>query len=105
MGNDMFIAFGIIAFFIAFGTVLPYIQQDFGQDTTDNNVAPFVNELTGKVDDTTTVNAFQIFLSVIKMFFWTFGGLPALVDAIIFMPLRIIMFMIIGRNVWIGGGG
>jgi len=46
----------------------------------------------------------SVIWSVVKMFFWTFGSIPTWLDLIVFLPLRIILALIIARNIWIGGG-
>jgi hypothetical protein len=105
MANDMIIIYSIMVFFIILGGLLPFVQDAFGQSQTTDQTKPFIDDLTHKATRISTTNAFSILLSVIKMFFWTFGTLPFIIDLVIFIPLRIILVATIARNIWIGGGG
>jgi hypothetical protein len=49
------------------------------------------------------VTIWQVFISIGKMFFWTFGTLPLWLDSV-FLMVRIILIVTIARNIWIGGG-
>jgi len=103
MASDITIIGGIIALFIVLGVALPYISAEYG--ATDN---VHTTDIKGAVEgnarnDTSTISIFKIFTSVLSMFFWTFGALPIYLD-LFFLIIRIILFMTIARNVWVGGG-
>jgi len=103
MVNDMSIAYGIIIVFILIGISLPFINTAFGHPSTSTNIE-IVNSETGEALATeSSLSIFSIFFSVSKMFFWTFGDLPFWLDAI-FISVRLLLGLIIARNVWIGGG-
>jgi hypothetical protein len=51
------------------------------------------------------VSIWSAIMSMLGMLVWSFGGLPFWIDLLIFMPLRIVVILLIARNVWIGGGG
>jgi hypothetical protein len=105
MVNDISIITGIIAVFVILGTILPYINAEYGVPDS----FPDVDTVEGAVGDSTgslgsVVSGWTIFGSVISMFFWTFGALPFWLD-MIFVVFRITLALTIARNVWIGGGG
>ena len=121
MVNDISIITGIITVFILTGALLPFLTEGFGTGESFSNVAQFENEITDdiknvKSNETVTgilgalsagatgVGFLDVLFSVLLMFFWTFGALPFWLD-IIFLILRLILVLIIARNVWIGGGG
>lgn len=101
--NDIGIIMGIISFFVLIGFFLPIVNSEFtatgtiGEDDINTSSVEIVT-----VDD---VGPVDILLSVLSMFFWTFGGIPAWLDATVFMLLRITLALTIARNVWVGGGG
>lgn len=109
MVNDITIIGGIIAFFIAIGFFLPIIQAELGQNVNTFDLTPVTNDEVSDLENssglTSGTSVFTIFFSVVSMFFWTFGTIPAMIDALIFIPMRIILVLIIARNVWVGGGG
>ncbi len=102
MVNDMTILYGIIVFFVMVGTFVPYFNESFDTDYSEYN--PQALEDGFDPDDTdSSVSAFRVISSVVSMFFWSFE-VPAWINAIIFMPLRIMLLIIVARNIWIGGG-
>lgn len=103
MVNDISIATGIITLFVLLGLALPFINSSFNETVTTNNVTTLENQIGEDINNTTSINAFTVLFSVLKMFFWTFGALPFWLDGI-FVILRIILALIIARNIWVGGG-
>lgn len=104
MSNDVTIIMFMFVFFVGLGTLLPFVQEAFGQ--TQINVG--TDELIDDISDNTSnssLTIWKVLLSVIKMFFWTFGDLPIIIDAIIMLPLRLGFAFLVARNVWVGGGG
>jgi hypothetical protein len=93
------------------GVILPFVKSEMGAEyetnaySTENitdsigNAGKSTNAITG------SPNFWDILVSVFKMFFWTFGDIHWIIDAIIFIPLRIILALTVARNIWIGGGG
>ena len=43
--------------------------------------------------------------SMFSMLVWSFGGIPFWLELLLFVPLRIVLVLLIVRNIWIGGGG
>ena len=101
--NDMSIIAVIISIFILIGITIPYINSEFGQSISTPNVDTLEGDVGDDMVDSGTVTIFSVLFSVGKMFFWTFGSLPFWLDAI-FVIFRIILALIIARNIWIGGG-
>lgn len=121
MGNDITIAGSIMFILIIIGVMLPFVQAEFNQPVTNNDVSGLSSQIGDDIrnvrDNETvtgilgtfntgakTISFFDVFFSVVGMFFWTFGALPFWID-IFFVFIRIILALIIARNVWIGGGG
>lgn len=83
----------LIIIFVGIGVMLPYMQQ-----ATDSDIEEFgLNEIDDDVRSSSAnpVTFITILWSVIKMFFFTFGALPVWLDTILFLPLRIIAWIII----------
>ena len=104
--NDMTIIFGLIAFFVFIGVVTPFINAELNTNLTEFNPEQFTGNVnTGDLEGVTApVNAFKVLGSVLSMFFFTFGSIPTFIDVAIFIPLRLLLVLIISRNIWIGGG-
>lgn len=102
--NDVAIAGSIITIFVLLGVLLPYVQADFEAPQTLNDVQKLESDLGEETADISAVTPFTLLLSVLKMFFWTFGDLPFWLDAF-FLILRVELAFIVARNVWVGGGG
>lgn len=98
----MSIMFTIVSIFVFIGVLIPYIQADIGVSQTSSSADDLVDTI-GQESSISSINAFDIIGSVFKMFFWTFGDLPFYID-LIFVPLRIILALVIARNIWVGGG-
>ena len=101
--NDMTIIFGLISFFVFIGVVTPFINADL-----NSNLPEFSPEqLTANINTEeakSAVSAFKVLGSVLSMFFFTFGSIPIFIDVAVFIPLRLLLVLIVARNVWIGGG-
>lgn len=102
MANDITIIGTILGYFIILAVILPFVTDAFGVTTTENNV----DGLTVGVseDDFGATNAFGFMQSLFAVFFWGFGTLPLAIN-IFHLILKIILLLVIARNVWIGGGG
>ncbi len=120
MVNDISIITSIIAIFLLTGTALPFINEAFGIppsesacfkiDTLEEELANATQSVPKKslfdfgTRRTGSVGIFDVMGSIIKMFFWTCGGLPFWIE-LFFLLLRIVLYITIARNLWIGGGG
>ena len=105
MVNDISIAFGIIGLFIFLGVFIPIIENDLAREQLSSaDVDGLESQVEQSLLVTTTLTIVDVIVSVISMFFWTFGAIPFWLDSF-FLLLRVTLALIIARNVWIGGGG
>lgn len=106
--NDVGQMVGIMAIFVVTGLVLPFINEELGGQQEINYDIQDLNDRIGQgtndINKASGVNAFTIFTSIISMFFYSLGELPIWLEAIFFV-LRGQLAFLIGRNIWIGGGG
>jgi len=103
MSDTSWIAF-LLILFIGLGWALPYINQSLGEEYTGSqgfNESQMYEGIVGK--DETNINTVDIFASILKMFFWTFGALPILID-LFFVVLRILLIILVYRQIRSGGG-
>lgn len=99
--SDTLLFIGIVAFFIILGSALPYIEDDFDQTTSTNHDVQGVSDDLGQTDlSGSTTDLFDVISSIFKMFFWTFGDLPIIMDIFMLIP-RILLLTIIVK--WIRG--
>ena len=103
MANDMTILGGIIFILIFSSVIATYINSEFNAGLPENNIDNLESDISTKAHEN-ELNAWTVFGDIIAMFFWSFGNLPIWLDLVIYLPLRIIMYFIIIRNVWVGGG-
>ena len=89
--NDISIAWGIITIFILIGVLMPYINDAFDTDTGVPNIGGLEENVGEDAENVSTLNAFTILFSVLKMFFWTFGDLPFWLDSIFIIFSRFLM--------------
>lgn len=101
MDSEVKALYIIVTLFVGLGILLPYIQAEFGEDQTNNDVSGLTS--IDSDDATSSVGLFTVLGSVFTMFFWTFGNLPVWLDAFLFIPLRVILAYVIIR-VARGGG-
>lgn len=96
---------GIISVFVIVGIALPFVNESFeGTQEFNANTQGLQDQIGQDVNDVSSISIFTVLLSVLSMFFWSFGALPFWLDGF-FVILRIILVITIARNVWIGGGG
>lgn len=92
--NSPYIISVIVTIFIVIGIALPYVERSFGQDVNEPDLTGFQEEVEGHIDD--SVSLLDVAGSVVKMFFWTFGSLPAWLDSL-FIILRIMLLVAIAE--------
>lgn len=102
--NDMTIAFPILFLFVALGIVMPYVNASFNQNVNSNNVNLIDQQLQTQTQAASSITTFTILFSVAKMFIWTFGSINAIIDALIFIPLRIMLALFLYRQIRSGAG-
>lgn len=96
--SDYAIIITIIAIFLAVGAFLPFVSDELGETVSSPNIEQIEENLGGQIDNETVVGGFDILLSILSMFFWTFGALPLAVDSF-FILLRIALVIFIVRTV------
>ena len=101
--NDISIATGIILVFVLLGLLLPFVNESFGETGTNLDPESVETNVGQDIENVSAISAFKVLLSVLKMFFWTFGDLPFWLDGV-FIVFRLQLAFIIARNIWIGGG-
>jgi hypothetical protein len=103
--SDVMIIATIMLTFIILGVAIPYMNADLNRETVGvSDPLSMSDELAGYSGKSTTT-IFDVLLSIGKMFLFTFGDVPAVIDWFILMPLRLIFAFTIARNIWSGGGG
>jgi len=91
--EEKYFLFMIISIFIIIGVMLPYAQQVTNSDYESYNIEGIHDEL--KNSGNNAINIIDVLFSVLKMFVFTFGALPLWLDLVLFMPLRIIAYIMI----------
>ena len=102
MVNDVSIMWGIVTVFVMLGVLLPYVNADLRVDGTQIQTGNLQSEVGDDVRSASTINIFTVLFSVVSMFFWSFGQIPFFLECAFFIPARIMLAVIIARNVWIG---
>ena len=97
--NDLNWLLLILFIFVGVGVILPYINDSFGTSASEVNT----NVLTSDVS-ASEVGLGTVLLSVVKIASWSFGDLPFFLELIIFVPLRIIFYTLLWRQLRSGGG-
>jgi len=105
MNNDMIIIGSIALLFIMVGAILPLMVED-SDIVVKKNITAIEDDLIQNAENIgSDVSAWKVFKTVSTMFFWEFSYLGFWLNAVLFLPLRIVFWLTIARNIWIGGGG
>lgn len=102
--NDMTLIFPILFLFIILGIILPFVNQSFNTTSGVQNVNKLSSDTNSQVVSTTSIGTFTILLSIGKMFLWTFGDINAIIDGIFFVPLRLMLALLLYRQIRSGAG-
>ena len=102
--NDLVVVFPILFLFIIMGIIMPFVNASFSSSSVTQNINGLQTDLNAQVSSETSIGAFTILFSIGKMFFWTFGDINAIIDGIIFIPLRIMLALFLYRQVRSGAG-
>ena len=97
--SDTAMLWTILIIFIGLGAVLPFINAAFNQNVTTQESELVKNSASGNLEAATqSVSILSVILSIFTIFFWTFGQIPAVLDLVIFIPMRIIFLVLLYRN-------
>lgn len=102
--NDMTLIFPILFLFIILGIILPFVNQSFNTTSGVQNVNKLSSDTNSQVVSTTSIGTFTILLSIGKMFLWTFGDINTIIDGIFFVPLRLMLALLLYRQIRSGAG-
>jgi len=112
--NDISIIAVILFIFLLTATLIPFVNAEFNQSIDVLDVDKIAGDVQAKSEEVasssgttiTSLSAFGVLKTVIKLAFFDFSntlGLPFWLD-ILYTGLAIIFFLVIARNIWIGGG-
>jgi hypothetical protein len=105
MANDMTILLVILVLFIGLGTVMPFIEDELEvEPQTTIDTEGFVDDVGEEVGTAGVTTVWEIIISILGMFTWTFGQVPWIIDALFLTPIRIVLVILIARQIWPGGG-
>ena len=95
--TDTWAFFALVLFFLTLGTLLPFISAAFSQDSITQDISG----LPKSPGDLTynPVTFLDVFLSIMSVFFWTFGQVYWVIDILILLPLRILAVYLFIRMV------
>ena len=103
--NDAVIIFGICTFFVALGTLLPLVNEGFGgSDVTSTDAEEFKDDIGEVAADSGSLSFWDVLVAIAGMFSWTFGAIWWPIEVLLLVPLRVVLYFVIARNIWIGGG-
>ncbi len=105
--NDISIIAIIVFIFFASAIIIPFVNAEFGTASDTFDTDNFDSNIKDDAENITTLTAFKVLITVIKLAIFDFGntlGLPFWLDAI-YTVLAILFVLVIARNIWIGGGG
>ncbi len=89
MPTAVYIISGLALLFFFVGVSLPYFNEDFGSNFNSQDTS----NLAGSEDDLGVIGIWDTLVSVFSMFFWTFGGVPVMLDLLFFTPLRLVFWI------------
>lgn len=78
--SDTHIAIGIFSVFLALAVIIPFVNEGFNQTGTNINTGSLESTI-GQEDK--GVGALDIFASIFKMFFWSFGTFHWVIELIL----------------------
>ena len=97
MGSDTTILITIITIFVVVGASLPFINEEFGESSSSIDVQN-LEDTVGSHADNILVSFYSVFISIVSMFFWTFGAMPLVLE-LFFSVLRIVLIIIIAKMI------
>lgn len=94
--------------FILFATaiIIPFVNEEFNIVADNFDTEGFEANVKNDAESVTAFSAFTVLVTVLKLALFDVGnslGLPFWLDAI-YTVIGIILILVIGRNIWVGGG-
>ncbi len=87
MTTDSAIAIGIFSVFLTLAVIIPFVNQGFEQSTSTIDTDGFTSDMGQEIEDANVINApitaLTIFISIFKMFFWSFGTFHWVIELIL----------------------
>jgi hypothetical protein len=103
MSNDITIIVSIVLFLMLVGAAIPLINDSFSSTyTTTANGTVLYNSVEAESGGG-ALTIWSVLSSMIASIFWTFGVADWL-NLFVFMPLRLLLLLLLARNIWVGGG-
>lgn len=103
--SDIVILSTIVIFFVVLGAIVPFIHAAFDEQQVNVNVDSIeLRSGQGLLFSEEEVTVLGIVTSIFTMFFWTFGTIPAIIDFILFVPLRILFAVLLFKMIRGVGG-
>lgn len=101
MTTTTYILITLVAIFLVVGFFLPYVQAEFGEQSNTAGFDKFNDDLADAAAKESVISGFDIILSILKMFTWSFGSFPFWMDAILLIPRSaiVISFIMVVRGI------
>ncbi len=97
--TDTILLWTIVSIFVLLGAILPFIHEDFGQPVTQLESGLVKDASAQNIEaSTSSVTVLGVIVSIFTIFFWTFGNIPAIIDLVVFVPMRIMFLVLLFRN-------
>ncbi len=104
--NDISIIAVILSIFLLTAIIIPFVNAEFDTNIDTFDTDNFERNVKNDAESVSTLSAFTVLLTIIKLAFFDFGNtlqLPFWLDAI-YTILAILFITVIARNIWVGGG-
>ena len=108
----MIIVYIIVILFFGIGVIIPLMQNEFTGSTESQADYKKVSSDLSRDDDSRSsyFSWYSIPLAILQMFTWSFnvfggGILELFINILILLPIRILLYLTLARNIWVGGGG
>ena len=98
--GDTNIIWGLLIFFILTGLITGWINQEIDNVSVTNDAEGIGEQVENKSG---LVTMGLMLLEILKMATWSFGSLPLVIELLLFMPLRILFYFVIGKQI-LGSG-
>lgn len=102
--SDPKLLYGLIVFFIVSGLVVGLIQEFVEGESEEFNTKSIVKGSREEISLKNSSTIFRVLLEIVKMSFWTFGSIPVLFELVFYVPLRLIFWFLVVRQITGSGG-